>query len=118
MNFEISNLNNYLNKKRKNYENLTKEKNEATEENKFFYNDYNNFLIKFFHFNSEINSDFSNNGIKTFSFGLGEDLELNEINKKYNNNHFYYNPSNDKNQILQKNNSDFKTIGIVSLNIS
>lgn len=112
MKVNISSLNSLLNKKRKKYENSIKQQNESKDKINFFYNDYNNFLIKFFHFNSEGNYDSSNNGYKDFSFGLYEDLGLNENFKESNINYFYQQGSSNKN-FQENKNSEFKIIGIV-----
>lgn len=119
MKFDQSNLNSLLNKKRKNYENSVKQQTESKDKINVFYNDYNNFLIKFFHFNLEGNYDFSNNGYKDFSFGLYEELGLNENYKESNinnNNYFYTKGNSNRNDEKKKN--DFKTIGIVNFFIN
>lgn len=117
MKVNISGLNSLLNKKRKKYEDSIKQKNESKERINVFYNDYNNFLIKFFHFNSEGNYDLSNNGYKDFSFGLYEELGLNENFKESTNNYFYQQGSSNKN-LLENKNSEYKIIGVVIKNFS
>lgn len=115
MKVDMSSLNCLLNKKRKKYENLIKQQMESKDKINVFYNDYNNFLIKFFHFNSEGNYDSSNNGHKEFSFGLYEDLGLNECFKDVSNNYFYQKDLSNK-SLIENKKEDFKIIGIVIKN--
>ncbi len=115
MKIEISNFHTFLNRKRKTYEVMLKEKIESIEENKIFYNDYNNFLIKFYHFNSKGNYDSSNNCYKDFSFGLSQDLELNENKSNYYNYSLFKNQNNKRFEENKTNNkSDTKIIGLVN----
>lgn len=111
---DISGLNSLLNKKRKNYENLIIEQTESKDKINVFYNDYNNFLIKFFHFNSEGNYDSSNNANKEFSFGLYEDLGLNENFIEANNNNYFSQKESLNKRITENKNTDYKIIGIVN----
>lgn len=120
MKFEISNLNSLLNKKRKMCEIEAKENNNNNSDNKFFYNDYDNFLIKFFHFNSNKNPTFQNDGIKSLSFGLGNNnLALEEQNSEFLNKskiNFFENPKNKENfKNYPSNLSKRKIIGLVNL---
>lgn len=100
MKHDISRLNTLLHKKRRHNEIMEKEKRSSDKQNDHFYSDYNNFLIKFFRFNSEKNTDSVINGIKTLSFGFGQDLELNECKNK---------------QLKNTNNPELKIIGIVKI---
>ncbi len=109
---DLSVLNSLLNRKRRKYFSLVKQQSESKDKINVFYNDYNNFLIKFFHFNSD-NYDSSNNGEKEFSFGLNEDLGLNENFNEANNNYFYQKNSSNK-SLVEKKIFDFKIIGIVN----
>jgi len=110
MKSEISNLNSLLNKKRSSYENTIKTQNDIINKNNLFYNDYNNFLIKFFHFNSEGNNNSYDNGHNTYSFGLNDDLELNENSRKVN---FGYLNNFNEEKKLTESNQEYKIIGLV-----
>ena len=120
MKHEIFNLNSLLNKKRKMCEiEAKKNNNNNNSDNKYFYNDYDNFLIKFFHFNSNKNPTFQNDGIKSLSFGLGNNnLALEEQNSEFLNKskiNFFENPKNKENSKNYSSNlSNRKIIGLVN----
>jgi len=111
---DISCFNSLLSKKRKNYEDSFKKQNESKDKMNVFYNDYNNFLIKFFHFNLEGNYNHSNNGYEEFSSGLNKDSGSNQNFKDSNENYYYQKDQSTKNNENKK--SDYKIIGNVYKN--
>ena len=101
---DLTNTKLLLQKKRKQID-YNKE-NQSTE-------NYKNFLLKYFLIEENKNQNLNGNSLKSLSFTMKEDLELNE---SFNSNESFN--INKENQLERNTQKDLKIIGLVNLNLN